>query len=117
MRETKALLRRIGLSASEQSIRCLFRKEDLEGTLLKAGHRQLKLNSLGSGIHLSNEGELIARKEVERTALITGMDQPLTVVGRPATVLATRSIPRAGVEKRVSENLIQLEFKGFQAKF
>lgn len=34
-----------------------FRKEDLEGTLLKAGHRQLKLNSLGSGIHLSNEGE------------------------------------------------------------
>jgi len=62
-----------------------FRKEDLEGTLLKAGHRQLKLNSLGSGIHLSNEGELIARKEVERTALITGMDQPLTVVGRPAT--------------------------------
>lgn len=34
-----------------------FRKEDLEGTLLKAGHRQLKLNSLGSVIHLSNEGE------------------------------------------------------------
>lgn len=80
-----------------------FRKEDLEGTLLKAGHRQLKLNSLGSGIHLSNEGELIARKEVERTALITGMDQPLTVVGRPATVLATRSIPFASRSRKASE--------------